>query len=527
MTLLHPSSGTAGFPRPFGKYTLISHLAVGGMADVFLAQHRGPAGFEKECVIKRILPHLAQDEAFVHMFLDEARLSARLSHPNIVQIFDLGQQDGDYFLAMEFVDGVNLEQVLEEVQRRGEQALPWPVAVRIVSDVAAGLDHAHNSRDPAGRPLGLVHRDVSPSNIMVSWGGVAKILDFGIAKANLARKSTTEVGTIKGKVPYMSPEQLQGLPLDGRSDVFSLGVILYEMTCGSRPFRGETTPQLTVQILNEQPEPPERRMPSYPMRLQQIVLRALAKRPQDRWQTARDFQLALESLLASEHVSCTEYDVEALLRRLYPEGRRSLAGQRAVSGTEQTEIDHATAGRVARPLEPVRAAAPADRDADPAANAARLSAPPPTREVTGIHQGPQGRISDLGLRLDEIEQEERKRRGGGGGMMVVLVLLVMGTAAGLFLLRDYMLGRKEPVQAAADLAPVPSAPDAARPPDLAPPPALAPPPDLAPAERSADKRERPPREVRPVPKRPREREPAREQEPARKLPSLPRIDDVD
>ncbi len=473
MTAREP--GPASFPRPFGKYTLLSHLAIGGMADVFLAQHKGPAGFEKECVIKRILPHLAVDQEFVQMFLDEARIAARLSHPNIVQIFDLGQLGGDYFLAMEFVDGINLEHIMDEARgpQIAQRVLPWPIAVRIVADVAAGLDHAHNVRDSAGRPLLLVHRDVSPSNVMVSWGGAAKILDFGIAKAMVSsvKKSRTEVGTIKGKIPYMSPEQLQGFPLDGRSDVFSLGVILYEATCGARPFPAETAAQLTMQILHDDPKPPEVLIDGYPQGLKPVLLRALAKQPEQRWQTAREFQLALEQCLKDHHAACTAYDVEAYLREVFPEARRPRRAMASASDVgadmapdiaiDQTEVSQV--GRVATPYQ-----SGADHrmgaQAGGVERAPRGMKKPAERErsrmerdenrddlklgsVTGLHQGPGGSMADLANSaggLDEMDDDSRRpRRGGGGIVTVVILLLVAGTAVGFYLLRGYELQKEK------------------------------------------------------------------------------------
>lgn len=486
--------GAAAFPRPFGnKYTLLSHLAIGGMADVFLAQHKGPAGFEKECVIKRILPHLGMDQDFVQMFLDEARIAARLSHPNIVQIFDLGQVDGDYFLAMEFIDGVNLEQVLDAERAAGAGALRWPLAVRIVADVAAGLDHAHKSRDSAGRPLGLVHRDVSPSNIMLSWGGVSKILDFGIAKAVVSsvKRSRTEVGTIKGKIPYMSPEQLQGLPLDGRSDVFSLGVILYESLCGSRPFPADTAGQLTMQILHDEPRPLELLREDVPHRLREIVSRALAKRPEDRWQSARDLKKALDILLAEEHASCTAYDIEAHLRDLYPEGRRSLVrGQSSAPGTEETEVGPSQVGRVATPAEA------SSSDGDPPRERDRMRADqrddPPVPTVTGVYDGP--RLGDLGglggggLDVDlEHEEENLRRRRSGRALTAALVGLGLATVVGLVFLRGYLVDKDKGKDdkdnrpaAAADMRPA----------------AVAAPPDLAAPAQKVDPKVEPPRPAR-------------------------------
>src|SRR5207244_6715510 len=179
------------------------------------------------------LPQLADDQQFVSMFLDEARIAALLTHPNIVQIFDLGKQDGSYFLAMEHIHGEDVTRILDGERQRGRVALPLPIATRIIAQVAEGLDYAHHAADEDGQPLGIVHRDVSPPNVIVSYAGSVKIVDFGIAKAAV-KHSQTEVGVIKGKVPYMSPEQVQGHELDQRSDIFSLGLLIYELWTGQK-----------------------------------------------------------------------------------------------------------------------------------------------------------------------------------------------------------------------------------------------------------------------------------------------------
>lgn len=318
MTTQESTGRLFNFPQPFGKYTLVSHLATGGMAYVFLARQTGMAGFEKECVIKRILPHLGENQEFLRMFLDEARIVARLSHPNIVQIFDLGQVNEDFFLAMEYIDGCDLAQLLQRAQEQGAPAVPWPLATRMIADAAAGLAHAHQATDSQGQPLRLVHRDISPANIMVGWGGTTKVLDFGIASAT-AKDSRTTVGTIKGRIPYMSPEQLQGHELDGRSDLFSLAVVYYELIYGQRPFPADGMGALTLQILQQEPTPPPSIASKLPPRLRLILARALSKRPEDRWQSMRVFQRSLEQLLVEQKSDCTSYHVETYLQKLFPQ----------------------------------------------------------------------------------------------------------------------------------------------------------------------------------------------------------------
>ncbi|HLK99636.1 MAG TPA: serine/threonine-protein kinase, partial [Myxococcaceae bacterium] len=217
--------------QQLGKYQLIRKLATGGMAEVFLAKAAGPMGFEKTLVVKRILPHLAEDPAFVEMFLSEAKLAAQLNHPNIVQIFDFGEADDAYFLAMEFIDGPNLRVLLKRASQQGV-ALPPAVCARLIATACEGLAFAHDFADPGtGELLGLIHRDISPDNVLVSRQGAVKVVDFGIAKA-AGQSHKTRSGVIKGKLSYMPPEQLRAKQLDRRADVYALGVVLYELLTG-------------------------------------------------------------------------------------------------------------------------------------------------------------------------------------------------------------------------------------------------------------------------------------------------------
>src|SRR5438067_12165066 len=213
---------------PFGSYRLQRRLARGGMAEVFLARLVGVEGFERRVAIKRILPHLSDSEEFRAMFLDEARLAAQLTHPNIVHIYDFGKVDDYYFIAMEYVDGVDIGRI---IRRAKERPVPFELAARILADTCAGLDFAHKAVDAVGRKLDVVHRDVTPQNVLVTYDGAVKLVDFGIAKAQFAA-GRTRPGVVKGKYAYMSPEQVEGRSLDGRSDVFSAGICLYELITG-------------------------------------------------------------------------------------------------------------------------------------------------------------------------------------------------------------------------------------------------------------------------------------------------------
>ena len=228
---LAPKKGAYELPAGtlLGKYEIVRKLATGGMAEIYLARIRGTAGFEKLVVLKRILPNVAEDPTFVHMFLDEARLAATLQHPNIADVYDVGDADGVYFFTMEYVHGQDVR-AIKIASRKSGEPVPVAIALAIVYGIASALDYAHTRKGPDGLPLGLVHRDVSTSNILVSYDGAVKLVDFGIARAAGAQHKTL-TGTLKGKIPYMSPEQCKGLPLDARSDLFSLGVVLYS----SRP----------------------------------------------------------------------------------------------------------------------------------------------------------------------------------------------------------------------------------------------------------------------------------------------------
>ena len=229
-----------GLPRRFGKYTLLRKLAMGGMAELFLALQKSVAGFEKLLVIKRILPAMNRDRAFIDMLLHEARIAATLTHANIVQIFDVGQVDGTYYIAMEHVHGEDLRGIVRQMRKKGVIEFPLEHAIEIMLGVTSGLSYAHEKRDLDGSPLNIVHRDISPQNVVVTFSGDVKIVDFGIAKSDTKMTIETQSGKLKGKVPYMSPEQARGEAIDARSDVFAVGVMLFELTTGRRLFKGQS-----------------------------------------------------------------------------------------------------------------------------------------------------------------------------------------------------------------------------------------------------------------------------------------------
>lgn len=298
-----------------GRYVLERKLATGGMAEIWLARQAGPEGFAKDVVIKRILRHLGDDRKFVEMFLDEARLAAQLNHPNIVNIFDLGQADEDFFIAMEFIDGWDIEKIVERAVQV-QQPLNPAFCARLVADACGGLDYAHNFSTKDGQRVGLVHRDISPQNLLVSKDGVVKLVDFGVAKAATSSHKT-QTGAVKGKLSYMSPEQISGARLDGRSDLFALGIVLYEMVTGQRPFGHESELLAVTAILNETPRLPHELHPGTPAELESIILRALAKQPEDRFQSASEMQLALEHALRQMGQIVTPREVSAYLGDLF------------------------------------------------------------------------------------------------------------------------------------------------------------------------------------------------------------------
>ncbi|MCP3097729.1 protein kinase [Myxococcus sp. K15C18031901] len=296
-----------------GKYQLVRKLASGGMAEVFLAKAAGPMGFEKTLVLKRILPHLAEDPAFVEMFLGEARLAAQLEHPNIVQIFDFGEADGSYFLAMEFIDGPTLRKL---VKRAAEVPLPPVVCAKLVSLAAEGLAFAHDFCDPeTGSPLGIIHRDVSPDNILVSRQGAVKVVDFGVAKV-AGQGHRTQTGVVKGKVAYMPPEQLRTLPLDRRVDVYALGVVLYELLSGRRPFDATTEASTMQAILFEPFIPVTARRADVPPMLQVILDNALAKDRDARYPDCRALQSDLEHFVLSSGEAVGAYQLSQFVTKV-------------------------------------------------------------------------------------------------------------------------------------------------------------------------------------------------------------------
>lgn len=301
----------------FGEYVIIQRLAAGGMAEVYLARRSGVGGFTKPLAMKVILPQHAQNKDFIKMFLDEARLCVHLQHANIAEVIDLGEVEGQYFIAMEFAHGMDLQQISRKTRKSG-RLLPLPYAAKIISQVAEGLYYAHTKSDKQGQPLGIVHRDISPHNVILTFDGQAKLIDFGIAKATVTYKEEEE-GVLKGKFSYMSPEQIRGMPIDPRSDIFALGIVLWEVCTGASLYR-ESSELLTMEAILRKPVPKPRELRGdMPANLEAIILKALAKRTVDRFQTAFDMHQALEGYLNHSGWNVGTPHLSEFMCKLFPE----------------------------------------------------------------------------------------------------------------------------------------------------------------------------------------------------------------
>jgi eukaryotic-like serine/threonine-protein kinase len=318
--------------KELGKFQLIKKIASGGMAEIHLAKQTGVAGFEKIVVIKTILPDLASNKEFTKMFLDEARIAARLTHPNIGQIYDLGQADATYFIAMEYIQGENLRTIANRC-RKTQTLLPLEHVAKIVSHACEGLHYAHTKIDTLGRPMNIVHRDVSPQNILVSFEGAVKLVDFGIAKAaNLYQDNRP--GVLKGKYSYMSPEQCLGQLVDYRSDIFSLGIILWEMATGLRLFRLNSELEILKAITRGKIKPPSEINQRVPADLEYIILRALEKKPEDRFGNAVEMHLTLEKFLKNQQLTSGSVQLAAFMREMFSDKLESL---RIIEQPDQNE----------------------------------------------------------------------------------------------------------------------------------------------------------------------------------------------
>jgi serine/threonine protein kinase len=313
--------------QTIGNYRLVRNVGVGGMAQVFLATREGPEGFAKRCVVKRILPALSRDDRFASMFVVEAKVAAMLDHPNIVHVFDFEVESGNYYLVMEYITGASLG-IMSRASRRQGRPLGAEVAVEVGVGIASALAYAHDLKLPDGRPLGLVHRDISPGNVLVSRDGLIKLADFGVVKTTLAAPQT---GMVSGKWPYMSPEQVRGRPVDRRSDLFSLGIVLYEVITGVRLFRGESSTASATLVTKGPIKPPQELIPDLDPQLSGVILKLLERDPDARYQDAAELARDFEHLHATLAFSDGRRRLRALVRELVPEDELTPALGASVS----------------------------------------------------------------------------------------------------------------------------------------------------------------------------------------------------
>ncbi len=381
-----PGARNVKKPTPFGKYYLLERINTGGMAEVFRAKAFGVEGFERLVAVKRILSNIAEDKEFIRMFIEEAKLAVQLNHANIAQIFDLGVVDGSYYIALEHVHGRDLRAMFDRCRQLGD---PMPVsqACFVVMKVCEGLDYAHNKRDQAGRELHLVHRDVSPQNVLVSFEGEVKLIDFGIAKA-AGKGSKTQAGILKGKFGYMSPEQVRGIPVDRRSDVFSCGIVLYELLTGERLFVGESDFSTLEKVRNVEILPPSTYNRRIPDELERIVLKALAKDPEERYQNAIDLHDELQAFVYTAGEFYSRKDLAGWMKKTFgreiEEETAKLESYRQLKAPATVDPPPALGRTPTGSRPPTNAAPPRPRDGRASGPNKTAPPPPPTGpRVTG------------------------------------------------------------------------------------------------------------------------------------------------
>jgi serine/threonine protein kinase len=342
-------------PGPaYGPYRLLEKLAVGGMAEVFKGKRSGVEGFEKVVAVKKILPHLSDNKEFVDMFIDEAKMVVGLTHPNIVQIFDLGRIDKSYYIAMEYVHGRDLRSILRRTRERGA-LIPLPLCLRIAIMVSAALGYAHRKKDDRGRAMKIVHRDISPQNILISFEGDVKLTDFGIAKA-ATKASSTDRGALRGKLLYMSPEQAWGKAIDRRSDLFSLGIVLYEMVTDQKPFLAASEMSVLEMVRECRVVAPSSVNATVPQSLERVIMKALDRDPERRYQSAAEMIKDLERVQTGRPAPATAADLARYMEQLFDRDERGApVAEEGASGEHRSSPTGEETG-----------SAPASTDAAPA-----------------------------------------------------------------------------------------------------------------------------------------------------------------
>ncbi len=396
-----------------GRYRVVDEIGTGGMASVHLARMDGPGGFQKWVAIKRIHPHLVEDDQFVDMFLDEARIAAGINHANVAQVFDLGKDDNTYWIAMEYLHGEPLREVMRRAEERRMRISP-ELAARICADAADGLHAAHELRGKNGQLLGLVHRDVTPHNLFLTYDGYTKVVDFGIAKV-ADRLSSTRAGTLKGKLAYMSPEQVRGAEVDRTTDIFALGVVLWELTTNQRLFRRDTDLDTLEQVQACIVPPPSTIVPNYPVELESVVMKALSKRKQDRYPTGREFSRALQGFLMRQGAFVGPEEVSQFVRTVFADRiqKREAHLAWAAEVTSTINVDQLRAGNASLPgsaqdldlndrdddRPPQRGAPPPPQASPP--SGARPVAPPPPPQPTAQQQAIAAQMASMSLMDDD------------------------------------------------------------------------------------------------------------------------------
>ena len=319
---MYEGSAYATIPEIAGKYQVIAKLGEGGMASVFLAAAHGPVGFSKLSVLKVIRAHLAEDPEILQMFLDEARLAGRLNHSNVVQTYEVGELDGQYVLVMEYLEGQPLRAINRRMRQKAAR-IPLPLHLKILIDALSGLHYAHELVDYTGTPLNLVHRDVSPHNIIVTYDGQVKVLDFGIAKAAISSQETKS-GVLKGKFSYMAPEQFLSETVDRRADLYAMGEILWQVVTGERLWRGLDDAAVVYRVTHGEIPPPSSIVPTVPRELERICMRALATEPRDRYATAAEMQHDLRAFTSELSASVSAFELGAFLSREFAHERKTM-----------------------------------------------------------------------------------------------------------------------------------------------------------------------------------------------------------
>ena len=417
-----PPSGKA---RILGRYALYDEIASGGMASVHLGRLLGPVGFARTVAIKRLHPQFAKDPEFVSMFLDEARLAARIRHPNVVPTLDVVAEDKELFLVMEYVEGESLSRLMRLAKGRDER-IPLDMIVAILSGVLQGLHAAHEARGEGGEPLGIVHRDVSPQNVLVGVDGVPRVLDFGIAKA-AGRLQTTAEGQLKGKVAYMPPEQIQGA-VTRRTDVYSVAVVLWEALVGERLFAGDNPVNTLNNVLTAVIDPPSTRVPSLPKSLDAVAMKGLARDPRERFATAKEMARALEQCARGASTSDLGEWVQSMAR--------DTLSQRAVAVAE-IESD----SRGSKPSHLIHSSAPPPEpwiDVEPLLQSADL-----VTKAKVVPRRPDVKVGPEESSLSLARPTSAGSRGNGKTIALVTIIVVLAGALGVVLYRGN--GEKSPV----------------------------------------------------------------------------------